>query len=83
MMRTETFEVKVKDSIAAAGFNANNAKIMIDPIAKCVGVELNDSNGFKVTGSDLGSAYEHALRILKGYGPKTTRNFKKKEKSAE
>ena len=83
MMRTETFEVKVKECATAAGFNANNVKIAVDPIGRCVGVELNDSNGFKVTGSDLGVAYEHAIRILKGYGPKCTRNFKKKDKASE
>lgn len=83
MMRTETFEARVKECVTAAGFNANAVKIAVDPIGRCVGVELNENNGFKVTGADLGSAYEHALRILKGYGPKCTRNFKKKEKSAE
>lgn len=82
-MRTETFEARVKECVKAAGMDVNSFKLAIDPVNKSVMVELDDKNGFKVTGADLGSVYEHSIRILKGYGPKPTRVFKKKDKAAE
>lgn len=83
MMRTETFEAKVKECVAAAGKSVASLKLAIDPVSKSVMVELDEKNGFKITGTDLGSVYEHSIRILKGYGPKPTRVFKKKDKAAE
>lgn len=83
MMRTETFEAKVKETAKTLPCDAGAIRIAIDPMAKRVNIVINEYNSFMVSGVDLGSVYEHALRILRGYGPKPTRVRTKKEAKVE
>ena len=77
-MRLDIFEKRAKATAEAAGFNANEVTISVDPSAKMVAVVLSGSNQFSVSSKDLKDTFYKAIRIIKGYGPKLTRNFKTK-----
>lgn len=77
-MRLDIFEKRLKAAAEAAGFNSNEVNISVDPSSKMVAVVLSGSNQFSVFSKDLADTYYKAIRIVKGYGPKLTRNFKTK-----
>lgn len=85
MMRLETFNVKAKELASKTGLPVSGFKVDLKIDEKAITVTLDEGNMFTVTGLSLGDAYEHALRIIKGYGPKMLRGKrpKKVEKSAE
>ena len=47
-MRLDIFEKRAKATAEAAGFNANEVTISVDPSAKMVAVVLSGSNQFSV-----------------------------------
>ena len=77
-MRLDIFDKRAKAAAEASGFNANDVNITVDPSAKMVAVVLSNNNQFTVCSKDLADAFYKAIRIIKGYGPKLTRNFKTK-----
>ena len=77
-MRLDIFEKRAKATAEAAGFNANEVTISVDPSAKMVAITFGGNNQFTVSSKDLNDTFYKAIRIIKGYGPKLTRNFKTK-----
>ena len=77
-MRLDIFDKRAKMAAESAGFNTNDVNISVDPSRKMVAVNLGGDNQFTVSAKDLATAFYKAIRIIKGYGPKLTRNFKTK-----